>query len=171
MTATIFSALWLPQTILAVWTTLDIRNRNSLNILITHPSLILLPIITVYTFRRIKEISSSDIRIKFSSTYTWINFAISTIGFVGFYVMFHVVEHKNNVMYFIVFFFPSFVFLLHIVSPFQLLDHKMIVYDPDKPKQSFIIRKTRQGNKEVIEDTDESPVNSMNNLSEQNDDN
>ena len=162
MTAIIFSALWLPQTILAVWTTLDIRKRNSLKILITHPSLILLPIITVYTFRRIR-ISDGDIRIKFSSTYTWLNFALSLTGFVGFYVLFHVVDHKYNVMYFIIFFFPSFFFLIHFVFPFQFLNHKMIVYDPDKPEKSFIIR-----DKEVVEDIDENPVISMNDVQEQN---
>ena len=165
MTAIIFSALWLPQTILAVWTTLDIRKRNSLKILITHPSLILLPIITVYTFRRIR-ISDGDIRIKFSSTYTWLNFALSLTGFVGFYVLFHVSQHENNIFYFIFFFFPSFVLLLIFLSPFQLLDHEMIVYDPENPDQRFIYKDMA-----VIEDTDESPVISNNNQIEQNDQN
>ena len=39
----------------------------------------------------------------------------------------------------------------------------MIVYDPDKPEKSFIIR-----DKEVVEDIDENPVISMNDVQEQN---
>ena len=57
-------ALYLPQTILATCTTMDWRTNRSLRIIVTHPSLLLLPIITVYTFTMCREYTG-DIRVKF----------------------------------------------------------------------------------------------------------
>ena len=72
--------LFLPQLLLAIFSTLDLSSRNSLKILISHPSLILLPVFTFFTFSKIQ--CCGDRRVKFSVRFTLINMAV-TVSIVG----------------------------------------------------------------------------------------
>ena len=80
----IMAVLFLPQLFLATLTTIDFRDINSIKILIQHPSLILLPVFTYFSFARINSClcgASNDIRVEFNYFFTWTN------------IVFNVVEH------------------------------------------------------------------------------
>ena len=81
-----FSLLYLPQLLLALVTTLDTK-YTSLTILWNHPSLILLPLFTFFTFSKPHNFcrsDPSDNRVMFSVKYTKINLAISVVCYVLF---------------------------------------------------------------------------------------
>ena len=76
-----FSLLYLPQLLLALVTTLDTK-YTSLTILWNHPSLILLPLFTFFTFSKPHNFcrsDASDNRVMFSVKYTKINMAVLMI--------------------------------------------------------------------------------------------
>ena len=73
--------LFLPSLLLALLATLDLRSWNSLKILLSHPSISLLPTFTFFTF---SKISSGDRRVSFSYFYTWFNLAVSVALMVGY---------------------------------------------------------------------------------------
>ena len=82
--------LFLPPLILSIITTIGWRNRR---VLIQHPSLILLPVFTFFTFSKMKvscgrnTLTSQDHRIKFSYLYTWINMVTSSLCFGSIFVI------------------------------------------------------------------------------------
>ena len=81
LTAITISLLFLPPLILSMITTIDWKNKW---ILMQHPSLILLPVFTFFTFSKIKvacDGSAKDTRIQFSYLYTWINIVTSSVCF------------------------------------------------------------------------------------------
>ena len=81
--------LFLPPLILSIITTINWKNRR---VLVQHPSLILLPVFTFFTFSKQKMKMSCGKntvthRIKFSYLYTWINIVISSICFGSIFVI------------------------------------------------------------------------------------
>ena len=82
--------LFLPPLILSLITTIDWKNRR---VLVQHPSLILLPVFTFFTFSKMRvscgrsTVSPKDSRIKFSYLYTWINMFTSSICFGSIFVI------------------------------------------------------------------------------------
>ena len=79
-----FAVLFLPQLFLAFSSTVDFTKKNSLKILISHPSLLLLPMFTFFTFSKLQ--CCGDRRVKFSKRFTLINIAISVAGLVAWFV-------------------------------------------------------------------------------------
>ena len=72
---------FLPQFLLALFSTLNFRDKSSLKILYRQPSLIILPTVTFFTFSKV-GLCNRDSRVIFSKKFTWLNVAVSTIGFV-----------------------------------------------------------------------------------------
>ena len=87
------SILFLPQLLLSLFTTLNFRDKSSLKILYRHPSLIILPIVTYFTFSRHNIgcccCCSENNRVSFSKKFTWVNIAVSTVGFVVWLVWYY----------------------------------------------------------------------------------
>ena len=72
-------ALFLPQTVLALCTTIGC-GKSSVKMLIRHPSLILLPTFTFFTFAKISPVSGErDVRVRFSRGATWCNLLLSCL--------------------------------------------------------------------------------------------
>ena len=92
--------LFLPQLLLALTTTID---RTNVKILVQHPSLVLLPVFTFFTFSR-KEISccgrgQADSRIQFSRFFSLVNIVITTIclapGIALYYYQHECIQHDS----------------------------------------------------------------------------
>ena len=73
-----------PQFLLSMMTTLKLSGKASLNILTRHPSLIILPTVTFFTFSRIKiGCCADESKVVFSKKFTWVNFAVSSVGYLS----------------------------------------------------------------------------------------
>ena len=71
--------LFIPQTLLAIFSTIG-WSKASLKILLQHPSLILLPTFTFFTFAKIRTCCGpQNLRIMFSKKFTCYNMVLSTI--------------------------------------------------------------------------------------------
>lgn len=151
------SLLYLPQLLLALVTTLDTK-YSSLTILWNHPSLILLPLFTFFTFSKHHNFcrsDPSDNRVRFSVKYTKINMAISIVSITIFCSpVLLSTESAFSQEYYEPFVY-SIVYLL-IVSviltlAFIYFDHlfccccqcclsskqQIVVYDPNQPDRTF----------------------------------
>ena len=72
-------ALFLPQTVLALCTTIGL-SKSSVKMLTRHPSLILLPTFTFFTFAKINTVfGERDVRVRFSRGATWCNLLLSCL--------------------------------------------------------------------------------------------
>merc|ERR1712066_390188 len=90
MGALAFTFLFLPQFLLTIFCTLNLRSKNSLKIITRHPSLILLPIFTFFTFAKVKVGCSADeSRVRFSKRFSWSNIGVSLVGYVTWAVWFY----------------------------------------------------------------------------------
>ena len=74
LTATI---IFLPSFLLAIISTLDLTNKKSLSILISHPYLVLLPTITFFSYNKNKN--CGDGRISFSPKLSWVNMLLTAV--------------------------------------------------------------------------------------------
>ena len=76
---------FLPQFLLALFSVVDFRSKNSLKILYRQPPLLLLPTFTCFTFIRVSSgcCGQADNRIRFSKKMTAVNMALTLAGTVG----------------------------------------------------------------------------------------
>jgi len=75
--------LFLPQFLLSFFSTLNFLNKSSLRILYRHPSLIILPTVTFFTFSRLNiGCGSENNRVSFSTKFTYVNIVVTTVGYV-----------------------------------------------------------------------------------------
>ena len=147
--------LFLPQLLLAIFSTLDLSSRNSLKILISHPSLILLPVFTFFTFSKIQ--CCGDRRVKFSVRFTLINMAVSVVAqAVMFYMDWIAIEFltiTGPLTVLGIFFTLSFLYMDKLCSCccscFLSAPGQLSVFDPDHPEKNFIIK--NEAVEEVIE--------------------
>ena len=154
-----FSLLYLPQLLLALMTTLDTK-ASSLTILWNHPSLIMLPLFTFFTFSKPHNFcrkDPSDNRVMFSVKYTKINMAMSIASYLLFcYVMRFTMLTKSEVFqdfYSIFYNSISYLFTASIIltMTFVYFDHlfccccqcflsskhQIVVHDPNNPDRTF----------------------------------
>ena len=142
--------LFIPQLILAIWSSVGAK-KSSLKMIIQHPSIILLPIYTFYTFSKINTINGDrDVRVKLSPLYTSINMFLSFgYGFmtIYFYFGFGFMLAKSI---FAVFAIISTAIFLYYDSVFPcccecclLPPYQISVYDPDNPELELVWREGR----------------------------
>ena len=154
-----FSLLYLPQLLLALITTLDFK-YSSLTILWKHPSLILLPFFTFFTFSKPRNFcrkDPSDNRVMFSVKYTKINMAISIASYTLFcYVMRFILQDKSDIFenyYSFSFWGIFFLFALSIILTITFLyfdylfccccqcflssKNQTVVCNPNQPDKTF----------------------------------
>ena len=171
-----FSILYLPQLFLALMTTLD-KKISSLNILRYHPSLIMLPVFTFFTFSKNSNFcrgsESMDSRVMFSLKYTKINMGISLASYVIFcYVMKYTILTESDIYknYYDLFYWTNFllfVFTVILAISFLYLENfywfccdcfldakqEIFVHDPLHPDKTF-----KLVNKQIIEIHEETEV-------------
>ena len=167
--------LYLPQLLLALTTTLDTKS-SSLRILRNHPSLIMLPVFTFFTFSKPHNFCRSnfeDSRVFFSLKYTKINMAISIACYILFcYVMRFTVQDKSDIFenyYSLVFWLNFFLFILTLILTISFMyfdyifccccrcflaaEQKLSVYDPNHPERKLILEDGKiLEEKEVVEE-------------------
>ena len=154
-----FSLLYLPQLLLALVTTLDTK-YSSLTILRNHPSLVMLPVFTFFTFSKQHNFcrsDTSDNRVMFSLKYTKINLAISMVSFALFnYVWRFSLRTESDFFkdyYYLVTYSAIYLFAASVILTitFIYFDHlfcccsqcflsskqQIVVHDPNQPDRTF----------------------------------
>ena len=151
-----FSLLYLPQLLLALVTTLDTK-FSSLTILWNHPSLILLPLFTFFTFAKPHNFcrsDPSDNRVMFSVKYTKINMAISIGSFILFCaVMSFTMLSDSDIFHHLYYSLFAILFAVSVILTitFIYFDHlfccccqcflsskqQIVVHDPNQPARTF----------------------------------
>ena len=141
--------LFLPQFLLSLFSTLNFRDKSSLRILYRHPYIIILPMVTFFTFSRIKR-SNEESRIMFSKKFTWFNIIVSTVGFVSWLVWYYyALELHLEYKYILTIPLPLYLSSILLTVLFLHLDklcccccnprEQLSVYDPDLDKR-FIMK-------------------------------
>ena len=158
-----FLLLFLPQFLLALFTTVNLRDRSSLKILYRHPSLIILPTITFFSFSRLNNVNicccDGDTRVSFSKRFTYINMTVTTVGFVSWFLYFGV----NFAI--LIFTLLLLLFSILLTALFLHLDklpkccnprEQLSVYDPDRDQRFIIV------NDKIVEDPEDDMEKSNN---------
>ena len=74
--------IWIiPPLLLSLFSTLNFRDRFSLKILYRYPSLIILPMVTFFTFSRHNIIGRENNRVTFSWIFTGVNMSVTTLSY------------------------------------------------------------------------------------------
>merc|ERR1719510_1524350 len=140
---------FLPPILLSLFSTLNFFNKSSLKILYRHPSLIILPTVTFFTFSRLNiGCCSENNKISLSKKFTYINIAVSTLS----YVVWGVWHFSTDLVdHFIVVGVPLILHVLSILltALFLHLDklcccccnpmEQLSVYDPDLDKRFIMV--------------------------------
>ena len=101
---------FLPSFLLAIFYTLDLTNKKSLSVLISHPYLVLLPTFTFISFSKLKI--CGDRRVALSPNLTAVNMLVNAVLFgIGFAMEFHFV------VCFLVFIFSALLLTLLFLLP------------------------------------------------------
>ena len=152
-----------PQFLLSIFSTLNFRDKSSLKILYRQPSLIILPTVTYFTFSRQNIICCNENnRVSFSKKFTWLNIAVSTVGYVvwWYYIVLPYTYLDEGLFFAIVLIFtlPLLVPSILLTALFLHLDklccccnprEQLSVYDPDLDKRFIMV------DGEVVEDPEE----------------
>ena len=81
-----FTFVFLPQLLLSCSAVLNCSSKSSLKIIVSQPSLLLLPVFTNFTFSRLSCACFGrklDNKVKFSTRLTLLNMGLTTAGFVA----------------------------------------------------------------------------------------
>ena len=154
--------LFLPPLLLSLFSTLNFLNVSSLKILYRHPSLIILPTVTYFTFGRHNTGCSSyccseNNRVIFSKKFTWVNIAVSTVAYLVWGVWMFWKLQWEIVQMFLSYILIPIVPSILLTALFLHLDklcccnprEQLSVFDPDLEKRFFMVAG------EVVEDTDD----------------
>ena len=155
-----FSLLYLPQLLLALVTTLDTK-YSSLTILRNHPSLVMLPVFTFFTFSKQHNFcrsDTSDNRVMFSLKYTKINLAISMVSFALFnYVWRFSLRTESELFhqgyYYLLTYSAIYLFVASVILTITFIyfdylfccccpcflssKQQIVVHDPNQPDRTF----------------------------------
>ena len=154
--------LFLPQLFLALWSSVG-ATKTSLKTIIHHPSIIIVPMGTFFTFAKMNTFCGDrDVRIKFSPLYTWINTLLSSVydGIVitvlsgpEYNQVYIATEHHHSAKLWTPFFVSGIVctaILLYYDHMFPCCcdcwlqpPGQVSVYDPDNPELELVWRDGR----------------------------
>ena len=71
--------LFLPQAVLAIFCSLNLRSKSFFKIITRLPSILLLPVFTFFTFSKLDvSCSGGESRVRFSKKFSWINIGVRT---------------------------------------------------------------------------------------------
>ena len=142
--------LFLPQLLLAIWSSGG-ATKSSLNMISQHPSIILLPMFTFFTFAKMDTscCGKRDVRVRFSYLYTCLNMVWSFL-FILLFLFLNNFTFSGILIYFGIIFLPAFIiniiFLCYdrccccCCESCQLPPTQLSVYDPDNPHLELVIR-------------------------------
>ena len=154
--------LFLPQLLLSLFSTLDFQDKSSLKIFYRQPSLLILPIVTFFSFSRLNiGCCSENNKVTFSKKFNYINIVVTTVSYVNWGVWYY---FTFNLYAFLIYFIIPYILPLHVLSilltAFFLHTDKLCccycdpreqlsVYDPDLDKRFIMV----EG--EIMEDPEE----------------
>ena len=155
---------FLPSFLLAIVSTLDLTNKKSLSILISHPYLVLLPTFTY--FSNAQKIFCGDRRISFSPKLSWVNMLLNAVALPGIFFILGNIRRGFDVE-------DIYIFLLVLLpTPFTLLflylekisccsccglaGRLVRVFDPEHPEKSLILK---EGKVVEVTDLEETVIN------------
>lgn len=156
--------VFLPSFLVAIISTLDITNKKSLRILISHPYLVLLPTFTFFSYSKLQI--CGDRRIAFSTKLSIVNTLLNTVVLSGIIIFLAKVQHiyiSDIIFLLSEIFLPFFVSALLSIL-FLWLDEisccsccgsagrLLRVFDPDQPDKTFFMERLVQ--KKIVELTD-----------------
>ena len=124
---TLTLVLWfiIPQFLLSLFSTLNFLSKSSLKILYRHPSLIILPTVTFFTFSRhnICYCCSENSRVSFSKKFTWLNIAFSIIAYVAYGVRIFISldPSSEDFLYSFIYFAFFLGLVLYLILPLHVL--------------------------------------------------
>ena len=145
--------LFLPQFLLAIWSSGG-ATKSSLKMISQHPSIILLPMFTFFTFAKMDTscCGKRDVRVRFSYFFTCLNMVWSLVSILSIFISFDFLPRfdASDFVLFVSIFLPSFIF--NIIYLFydsccgccyeccQLPTTQLSVYDPDNPHLELVLR-------------------------------
>ena len=148
---------FLPSFLLAVISTLDLTNKKSLSILISHPYLVLLPTFTCFSYAK-KKICG-DRRISFSPKLSNINMLLTALVLPGIVIILGTIRegfHVVSLLYILPYIFNALFTLLFVYlekisccSCCWSAGRLVRVFDPEHPEKILILNEGR-----VVEVTD-----------------
>jgi len=155
--------LFLPPLLLSLFSTVNFLNKSSLKILYRHPSLIVLPTVTFFTFSRLNICcGSANNRVSFSPKLTYINIAVTTVGYVVWYVWYYFMGYwgpPDSLILILGIALPLLVLSILLTAFFLHFDklcgcccnpmEQLSVYDPDMNKRFIML------DGEIVDDPDD----------------
>ena len=160
-----FSLVFLPNMLMAMISTIEMRNKNSWKILMSQAAFILLPMFTFFTFQKINLnlfcSSLTDPRVRFSPRMSQANIIMSVAGYFGWMLwIINTYDPSNPYQY------PWFIFLLsqslNVTMPMLIISiflteiyinfhhlerfccsipkEEIHIYDPDQPEKHFVLK-------------------------------
>ena len=145
---------FLPSFLLAIISTLDLTNKKSLSILISHPYLVLLPTFTYFAYNRNKI--CGDRRISFSPKLSWVNMLLNIVVLPGIVNFLVTIRYGFDAFLMFISFFPALFTLLFLYlekisccSCCWSAGRLVRVFDPEHPEKSLVLKEGR-----VVEVTD-----------------
>merc|ERR1719219_3400124 len=141
---------FIPPLLLSLISTLNFFNKSSLKMLYRHPSLIILPTVTFFTFSRLNiGCCSENNKVSFSKNFTYINIAVSTVSYFVWGVWYFCTFAKNDFHFYILCLaLPVHVLSILLTALFLHLDklrccrnamEQLSVYDPDLDKRFIMV--------------------------------
>ena len=154
----VLTVLFLPSFLLSIISTLDLTNKKSLSILISHPYLVLLPTFTYFSFSKIQ--CRGDRRIAFSPKMSLVNMLLNAVCVPVIFIIWRTVQRGFKLGMLWIFFpfthFPALFTLLFLYldkisccSCCGSAGRLVRVFDPDLPHKTFILEEGK-----VVELTD-----------------
>ena len=152
------SLVFLPNMLLAILFTIEMKNKNSWKILLNQAELILLPMFTFFTYQRLKLnfcSSSTDPRVRFSSMMTQANIILTLAGYFGWILWIINVYHNDDVKEYLwlclnvtmpmlmisIFLTELYVYFCHLEKFCCSTPKEEIhIYDPDQPEKHFVLK-------------------------------
>ena len=142
------TATFLPSFLLAIISTLDLTNKKSLSILISHPYLVLLPTFTMFSYSKLKI--CGDRRIALSSKLSIVNMLFNAVVFPGIFIVLLTIRMGLDVSFSLnLLLFPLAALLftllfLYIEKIFCCpccgsAGRLVRVFDPEEPEKTFIM--------------------------------
>ena len=163
---------FLPSFLLAIIFTLDLTNKKSLSILISHPYLVLLPTFTFFSYAKNKI--CGDSRTSFSSKLSIVNMLLNVVVLPGIVILLGTIydgfDVRTNLHIFGVFLlgiFPALFTLLFVYlekisccSCCGSAGRLVRVFDPEHPEKSLVLTEGRVVEVTgLVEDTEETVTN------------
>merc|ERR1719510_608951 len=141
---------FLPPILLSLFSTVNFFNKSSLKILYRHPSLIILPTVTFFTFSRLNiGCCSENNKVRFSKKFTYINIAVSTVSYVVWGVWYYFTLKYPSEYWILCVILPLHVLSILLTALFLHLDklcccccnpmEQLSVYDPDQDKRLIMV--------------------------------